>query len=76
MYRVAVTEEGVIANYQLNNQPALDYIEETPLPRIVKPQTGGIDTSESLVPEKPLGQFKVVFTPSGYLEVSPWRGYQ
>ena len=77
VYRVGVTEDGVIAHYKPENQSAWDFVEETPLPKLVKPKAGGIGTKrgESLVPKKELGQFKIVFTTGGVVQVSPWRGY-
>lgn len=77
VYRVAVTEEGVIADYEPNNQPASDYIRETPLPDLHKPEAAGIGGADSeLLPQKPLAQFRVVFKSGGVLEVSPLRGYR
>ena len=74
-YRVGVTEDGIIADYEPINQPAWDYIEETPLEKLIKPEAAGIGSKDTgLVPQKPLGQFQVVFKPNGVLEVSPLRG--
>ncbi|HAG80442.1 MAG TPA: DUF4335 domain-containing protein [Cyanobacteria bacterium UBA12227] len=74
-YRVGVTQEGIIADYEPINQPAWDYVQETPLEKLLKPEAAGIGSKESgLVPQKPLGQFRVVFKPNGVLEVSPLRG--
>lgn len=69
-YRVAVTEDGVIADYEPTNQPASDYAEETPLEELLNPEAAGIG-SEGLVPKEPLAQFRVVFWPNGNLEVNP-----
>jgi hypothetical protein len=72
VYRVGVTENGVIADYEPKNQPAWDYVEQTPLESLLKPEEAGIGQEESgLLPQKPLAQFRVVFKPSGVLEVSP-----
>ncbi|NES82515.1 MAG: DUF4335 domain-containing protein [Moorea sp. SIO2B7] len=75
IYRVGVTENGAIADYEANNQAAIDYVEETPLPNLLKPEAAGIRPGGSLVPQQPLGQFKLIFKPSGRIEVSPWRGF-
>jgi hypothetical protein len=75
VFRVGVTEEGTIADYEPDNQPAYDFAEETPLPELVEPEAAGIEKGENLVPQKPLAQFRVVFKPSGVLEVSPLRGF-
>ncbi|MBE9125616.1 MULTISPECIES: DUF4335 domain-containing protein [unclassified Coleofasciculus] len=75
VYRVGVTEDGVIADYAPQNQPAWDYVEETPLEKLLKPEAAGIGSEESgFVPTKPLAHFQVVFKPDGVLEVSPFRG--
>lgn len=69
-FRVGVTEDGAIADYEPQNQSAYDYVKETPLPSLIEPAAAGIEEGKNLVPDKPLGQFKVVFKPSGVLEVS------
>ena len=73
VYRVAVTENGVIADYEANNQAGLDYSDEVPLPQLLQPEAAGVNPDKSLVPQKPLAQFKVVFKTNGNLEISPWR---
>ncbi len=75
-YRIGVTEEGAIADYEPINQPAWDYVQETPLEKdkLVKPEAAGIGTTGGIVPQKPLAQFQVVFRPNGVVEVSPLRG--
>jgi hypothetical protein len=73
-FRVAVTEDGTIADYEAQNQPASDFFADTPLPDLVQPEAAGIGDG-SLVPKEPLAHFDVVFRPSGVLEVSPHRGY-
>lgn len=75
VYRVGVTEEGTIADYVPQNQPAWDYIQETPLEELAEPEAAGIGEEEGLVPQEPLAQFRVVFTEDGVLQTSPWRGY-
>ncbi len=69
-YRVAVTEDGVIADYEPTNQSGWDYLKETPLEELLKPEAAGIGT-EGLVPKEPLAQFRVVLWPNGNLEVDP-----
>ncbi|HEY9301504.1 MAG TPA: WD40 repeat domain-containing protein, partial [Phormidium sp.] len=66
VYRVTVNEEGVITDYQPLNQAASDFLQEVPLSsfRKVAPQP------------KHFSQFKVVFKPSGVIEVSPWDGWR
>ncbi|NES19495.1 MAG: DUF4335 domain-containing protein [Symploca sp. SIO3E6] len=69
-YRVGVTEEGIIADYEPTNQSGWDYVEETPLEELLNPEAAGIG-SEGLVPKEPLAQFRVVLWPNGSLEVDP-----
>ncbi|NET59505.1 MAG: DUF4335 domain-containing protein, partial [Symploca sp. SIO2E6] len=64
VYRVGVTEEGIIADYEPRNQAGWDYVAETPLEELINPEAAGIG-SEGLVPKEPLAQFRVVFWPGG-----------
>ncbi len=63
-YRVAVTKDGVVADYEPQNQPAFDYEDKTPLPKLFQPSN-----SPNAVPQEPLAQFRVVFAPNGTIEV-------
>ncbi|MBD2741410.1 DUF4335 domain-containing protein [Coleofasciculus sp. FACHB-1120] len=63
-YRVAVTKDGIVADYEPQNQPAFDYEDETPLPKLFQPSS-----SPDAVPQEPLAQFRVVFAPNGTIEV-------
>lgn len=77
IYRVAITEDGNISDFEAINQPASDYVQETPLKSLIKPETAGVEKEKTeLTPQKPLAQFRVVFKTSGVLEVSPLRGYK
>ncbi|MBD2311813.1 DUF4335 domain-containing protein [Desertifilum sp. FACHB-1129] len=71
-YRVGVNEQGAIADYEPLNQPAYDYLPETPLPNL---RQAAVEDSAAPLPEDPLAQYRVVFTPNGVLQVSPWRGF-
>ena len=70
-YRVGVRADGTLVEYEARNQAAIDYADQTPLPKLqssttpVAPVTG---TSE------PIAYYRVVFTSRGVLQVSPWRG--
>lgn len=68
IFKVAVTQDGVIADYEAKNQPALDFTNETPLPTLLD--------SSSFTETQSVANFRVVFTPGGVLQVSPWQGYQ
>ncbi|NEO27860.1 MAG: DUF4335 domain-containing protein, partial [Kamptonema sp. SIO4C4] len=73
VFRVAVTEDGDIADYEAQNQAAFELSEETPLPELVDPSAAGMGREEgTVVPQEPLGQFRVVFRDSGAVEVSPF----
>lgn len=71
VYRVAVTEDVEIVDYQPRNQAAWDYVDQTPIEGLLNPKAAGIGSKETgLVPQKPLAQFRVAFKPDGDLEVT------
>ncbi|BBD65093.1 hypothetical protein NIES4072_12420 [Nostoc commune NIES-4072] len=72
-YRVAVNKDGVIADYEPLNQVAFDYFRETPLPKMFNAVYGSNVAAPNN--KEPLAHFKVIFKPSGTLEVTPWQGY-
>jgi hypothetical protein len=63
--RVSVSQDGAIGNFEPLNQPAKDYIPETPLPNLLKSS----ETSSNSA--APAAKFTVVFAPTGTLEVNP-----
>jgi hypothetical protein len=63
VYRVSVTGDGAIASFQPVNQPASNFVQQTPLPNL-------LPSSEST--NTPVIDFRVVFTSLGILEVTPW----
>ncbi len=65
-YRVQVNREGTIGSYTPENRAATDYENEIPLPKLSKGKSGDTNGTAS---------FKVVFRPSGKLEINPWFGY-
>lgn len=69
VYRVGVAADGEIVGYKYDNDAALEYVQETPLPDLRYLPNEQIPNTE------PIGQFRVVFTPGGVVEVSPWDGY-
>jgi hypothetical protein len=73
-FRVGVTEDGKIVEYEPINQPAYDYGGETPLSQL-REDGGALVQAEGEIQQKPLAQFKVVFTPKGVVEISPWKGW-
>ncbi|MFO5441799.1 MAG: hypothetical protein ACLBM4_24775, partial [Dolichospermum sp.] len=73
-YRVAVNKEGVIADYEPLNQVAFDHFRETPLPQLFQSLYGSNVAAPNY--KEPLAHFRVVFTPKGELEVTPFSGYR
>ncbi|MEG4629869.1 hypothetical protein QUB56_09635 [Microcoleus sp. AR_TQ3_B6] len=65
VYRVSTSQDGAIGNFEPLNQPAKDYIQETPLPHLLKSS----ETSSNSA--APVAKFTVVFAPTGILEVNP-----
>lgn len=73
VYRVALRPDGTVVNYEPRNQAAQEYLNQTPLPNL---GTANIPPNSPEVNQQPVAYFKVVFTPKGILQVSPWRGYR
>ncbi|MCU0517020.1 MAG: hypothetical protein MUC60_09165 [Oscillatoria sp. Prado101] len=67
VYRVKVKADGAIAGYEPVSPAAKDYVGETPLP--VLSERAGKNAGDAV--EQPVAQFKVVFAPTGVLEVNP-----
>lgn len=64
-YRVRIGKDGNVVSYEADNRAARDYENDTPLPTLPKAK----DSNEGAA------SFKVVFKPSGRLEINPWYGY-
>ncbi|MEA5619346.1 DUF4335 domain-containing protein [Cronbergia sp. UHCC 0137] len=73
-YRVAVNQNGVIADYEPLNQVAFDNFRETPLPQMFESVYGSNVAAPNN--KEALAHFQVVFKPSGKLEVTSWQGYR
>ncbi|CCH66297.1 FOG: WD40 repeat [Richelia intracellularis HH01] len=73
-YRVAVTGDGLIADYEPLNQMAFDYYKETPLPEMFSAIYGSNITAPNN--QEPLAHYQVEFLPSGKLDVKYWKGYK
>lgn len=73
-FRVGVTADGSIVEYEPINQSAYDYGGETPLSELRK-DGGSVVEAEGEIQQQPVAQFKVVFTPKGVVEISPWKGW-
>jgi Domain of unknown function (DUF4335) len=66
VYRVGVAADGALLGYKPVNPAAAENAKAVPLLDLVARQG---DRS----PSEPLAQLKVVFTPSGGIEVAPWQ---
>ncbi len=70
-YRVAVKQDGAIADYEPLNKAAYENFRQTPIPKLFQgDNTNNTDSKE------PLAQFQVEFKPGGKVEVTPWQGYR
>lgn len=69
-FQLRVKPDGTIETYRPNNQPAFDYNQNTPLPKIAKQAD-----REAAQNQAPHALFKAVFTANGRIEISPWRGW-
>lgn len=68
IFRVRVRADGTIAAYESENAAASEFVQSTPLSQLSKPADPNASAQESLA------SFKVVFRPSGVLQVNPWFG--
>lgn len=66
VYQVSVAENGDILGFRYMNNAAVQHANQTPLPDLQYQQT---DRSA-----EPNALFRVVFTPGGVVQVSPWHG--
>ncbi|MBE9100333.1 DUF4335 domain-containing protein [Vacuolonema iberomarrocanum] len=66
-YRVRVTEDGEILGFRFANDAAVDNVDEVPLSDL-----SYTETEDSV--QEPTAEYRVVFTPAGVIEVSPWFG--
>ncbi|MDE5102676.1 MAG: WD40 repeat domain-containing protein [Trichodesmium sp. St19_bin2] len=70
VYQATVNNNGVILSLEPINRSARDYFQQTPLPKLLNSS----DAHGSH--QKSFALFKTVMTPTGVLEVSPWRGWE
>ena len=73
VYQVAIRPDGTVVKYEPRNQPAQEYLNQTPIPNL---GAANVPNDSTGVNQQPVAYFKVVFTPQGVLQVSPWRGYR
>ncbi|MBD2093092.1 DUF4335 domain-containing protein [Microcoleus sp. FACHB-1515] len=68
-YRVAVSREGDILGFKFVNDASIAHVRETPLlDKSYQPIDPNAPNRE------PIAQMRVVFTPNGVVQVSPWHG--
>ncbi len=69
-YRVSVGRDGAIIGYVGRGEGSESYVDSTPLPDLlyVPAQAGSVNVEAQ-------ADFRVVFSDSGTIEVSPWDGY-
>lgn len=63
VYRIKVTKDGAIADYEPLNKVAERRFQDTPLPELFR----------SVPIQEPLAQFTLIFTSGGQIEISPWQ---
>ena len=69
-YQVRVDIDRAMGSYEPMNQSAKDYVLDTPLPKLMN------NGDRQPVSQKQFGLFRVILTPTGVLEVSPWWGWE
>jgi len=75
-YRVSVNADGNIVAFEPRSQTAADLAAQTPLPMLVKYHTSNLNSSQLVsISQERLGKFRVIFTPQGSVQVSPWHGW-
>ncbi|NEP81410.1 MAG: WD40 repeat domain-containing protein [Okeania sp. SIO3B3] len=70
VFQVKVNGDGAIASLEPMNEPAQYYSQQTPLPKLLNTAN-----SEVTSQRQSFAIFRVVMTPTGVLEVSPWGGW-
>lgn len=66
-YRVRVAEDGEILGFRFVNDAAVENVDQVPLADL-----SYTETEDAL--QEPGAEYRVVFTPGGVIEVSPWYG--
>lgn len=72
-YRVGVTTEGTLAEVESLTGDASRFYGETPLPDLFDP-AAALKVEDERVALTPLVEFRIVFKPSGVIEIAPWYG--
>jgi hypothetical protein len=74
-YRLGMTTDGTLAQVEPLTGDARSFYGETPLPDLYDP-AAAIAVKDDRVTLSPLVEFRVVFKPSGVIEIAPWYGMQ
>ncbi|NJN60602.1 MAG: DUF4335 domain-containing protein [Coleofasciculaceae cyanobacterium RL_1_1] len=74
-YRLGVTTDGTLAQVEPLTGDARSFYGETPLSDLYDP-AAAIAVKDDRVTLSPLVEFRVVFKPSGVIEIAPWYGMQ
>ncbi|WP_159786620.1 DUF4335 domain-containing protein [Sodalinema gerasimenkoae] len=72
-YRLAVTEDGSITQYEPLSSAASIYFGELPIDSLYNP-AAGVEIQDDRVTLVPIAEFRVVFTPGGTIQIGPWDG--
>ncbi|MCC5900043.1 MAG: DUF4335 domain-containing protein [Phormidium sp. BM_Day4_Bin.17] len=72
-YRLAVTEDGSITQYEPLSSAASIYFGELPIDPLYNP-AAGVEIQDDRVTLVPIAEFRVVFTPGGTIQIGPWDG--
>ncbi len=70
-YRVALRQNGSIADYEPLNKAAFENFRQTPIPKLFQG-----DNTKNAAEKEQVAQFQVEFKPGGEVEVTPWQGYR
>jgi hypothetical protein len=70
IFRAGVAENGDILGFRQANQTATDYVDETPMLELLY-----IPVGENNRIDEPMVEMRIVFTPDGVVQVSPWHGW-
>ncbi|OAB59578.1 hypothetical protein AY600_03050 [Phormidium willei BDU 130791] len=72
-YRLAVTEDGEMTQYEPLSDVASVYFGELPIEPLYNP-AAGVEIQDDRVTLVPIAEFRVVFTPRGTIQIGPWDG--
>lgn len=74
IYQIWVNGQGAIVDYEATNPLAKSALNQTPLKELHQPSADYVRNPTGT--DSSLAEFRVVFTPAGILQVSPWKGFR